>query len=241
MTEEKKEKKIRIIRNGPYLVTGNLPLYEQSIVTDEAGHTRELKEEKKYDLPETYSLCRCGSSKRKPFCDGSHRKAGFDGSETASRKPYLEKAEVFEGPDLLLTDAQEFCDHSRFCLRSGGIRELIQKSNDPEARQTAIEEAMICPSGRLVLWDKSTGRPFENEYKPSLVLVADRQKGCEGPLWVRGKVPIQSADGSMYESRNRVTLCRCGRSENKPYCDGSHWMNSEQKLEFRKKWGLDKV
>ena len=239
MTEEKKEKKIRIIKNGPYLVTGNLPLYEQAIVTDEAGHTRELKEEKKYDLPETYSLCRCGSSTRKPFCDGSHQKAGFDGSETASRRPYLEKAEVFEGPDLRLTDAQEFCDHSRFCLRSGGIRELIQRSDDPEARQTAIEEAMICPSGRLVLWDKETNKPFENEYQPSLVLVADRQKGCEGPLWVRGGVPIQSADGSMYESRNRVTLCRCGKSENKPYCDGSHWMNSEQKLEFRKRWGLD--
>lgn len=247
MTEEMKDKKekiikmIRIIKNGPYLVTGNLPLYEQSIVTDEAGHTRELKEEKKYDLPESYSLCRCGKSENKPFCDGSHKNVGFYGSETASRKPYLEKAEVFEGPDLKLTDVQEFCDHSRFCLRSGGIRELIQQSDDPEARQTAIEEAMICPSGRLVLWDKKTNKPFENEYEPSLVLVVDRQKGCEGPLWVRGGVPIQSADGSLYESRNRVTLCRCGKSENKPYCDGSHWMNSEQKLEFRKRWGLDKV
>jgi CDGSH-type Zn-finger protein len=45
----------------------------------------------------------------------------------------------------------------------------------------------------------------------------------------------------MYESRNRITLCRCGKSENKPYCDGSHWMNSQQKLQFRKKWGLDEI
>jgi CDGSH-type Zn-finger protein len=131
-----------------------LPLYERAIVTDDAGQTRELIDKKEYPLQETYVLCRCGASKNKPFCDGTHREIGFDGTETASRKPYLEKAEVFEGPDLKLTDAHEFCDHSRFCMRSGGIWNLIQKSDDPEARQTAIEEAMICPPGRLVLWDK---------------------------------------------------------------------------------------
>jgi CDGSH-type Zn-finger protein len=241
MPINREEKKIKIIKDGPYRVTGRLPLYEQAIVTDNAGHTRELIDQKEYPLQETYTLCRCGSSKNKPFCDGTHRKIGFDGSETASRKPYLEKAEVFEGPELRLTDAQEFCDHSRFCLRSGGIRSLIQRSDDAEARKTAIEEAMICPSGRLVLWDKKRGNPFEKDFEPSLVLVNDKQKGCEGPLWVRGGVPIESADGSRYESRNRVTLCRCGKSDNKPYCDGSHWMNSREKLEFRKKWGLGRI
>lgn len=230
--------KIKIIKDGPYRVTGGVPLFEQAIATDNAGHTRELIDIKEYPLQDTYVLCRCGASKNKPFCDGTHFKIGFDGSETASKKPFLEKVETFEGPDLKLTDAHEFCDHSRFCLRSGGIRKLIQKSDDPDARQAAIDEAMICPSGRLVLWDKKTGKPFEKEFDPSIVLVHDMQKGCEGPLWVRGGIPIESADGSIYESRNRVTLCRCGKSENKPYCDGSHWMNSLQKLEFRKKWGL---
>jgi CDGSH-type Zn-finger protein len=241
MPADKRDMRIKIVKDGPYRATGGLPLYEQAIVTDEAGHTRELMDLREYPRQETYLLCRCGASKNKPFCDGTHRKIGFNGSETASRKSYLEKAEVFEGPALKLTDAPEFCDHSRFCLRSGGIRNLIKRSDDPIARQTAIEEAMICPSGRLVLWDKLTGKPFEKEFEPSLVLVADKQKGCEGPLWVRGSVPIESADGSMYEPRNRVTLCRCGKSENKPYCDGSHWMNSQQKLEFQKRWGLGGV
>ena len=37
-----------------------------------------------------------------------------------------------------------------------------------------------------------------------------------------GGIPIHGADGQAYEVRNRVTLCRCGRSANKPYCDGAH-------------------
>lgn len=234
-----KKMKIKIVKNGPYIVSGGVPLYEQIIVTDEAGHTKDLVDEKEFPLQDTYTLCRCGKSKNKPYCDGTHNDINFDGTETASRKPYIEKAEIFEGPQLRLTDAHEFCDHSRFCMRSGGIRNLIEKSDDPEAKQTAIEEAMICPSGRLVLWDKKTEKPFEKEFKPSIVLVRDEQKKCQGPLGVRGGILIESSDGTIYEVRNRVTLCRCGKSENKPYCDGSHWMNAEQKLKFRKKWGLD--
>ncbi|NYB51638.1 MAG: CDGSH iron-sulfur domain-containing protein [Methanobacteriaceae archaeon] len=235
----KNRMKIKIVKNGPYIVSGAVPLYEKIIVTDEAGHTKDLVDEKKFEVRDTYTLCRCGESNDKPYCDGTHNNIDFDGTESASRKPYIEKAEIFEGPELRLTDAHEFCDHSRFCLRSGGIRNLIKKSDEKEAKQTAIEEAMICPSGRLVLWDKKTGKPFEKEFEPSIVLIHDEQKRCQGPIWVRGGIPIESADGTLYETRNRVTLCRCGKSENKPYCDGSHWMTSEQKLKFRKKWGLD--
>lgn len=231
--------KIKIVKNGPYIVSGSVPLYEQTIITDEAGHTKDLTDEKELPLKDTYTLCRCGASKNKPYCDGEHDNVNFDGTETASKIPYIERSEIYEGPELRLTDAHEFCDHSRFCLRSGGIRKLIAQSNVPEARKTAIQQAMICPSGRLVLWDKKTGKPFEKEFKPSIVLIHDQQKKCPGPIWVRGGITIESSDGLKYETRNRVTLCRCGKSENKPYCDGSHWMSSELKLKFRKKWGLD--
>jgi CDGSH-type Zn-finger protein len=43
-----------------------------------------------------------------------------------------------------------------------------------------------------------------------------------GPIWVRGGIEIESAEGHAYQVRNRVTLCRCGKSQNKPFCDGSH-------------------
>jgi CDGSH-type Zn-finger protein len=183
-------------------------------------------------------LCRCGESGNKPYCDGTHIRTGFDGTETASLEPYIERARVFRAGDLELTDVPELCDHSRFCLRAGGIRELLRKG-DRESIQIAIEEAMICPSGRLVLWDRKTGKPYERDYEKSIVVIHDKQKRCEGPLWVRGGIPIESADGREYEVRNRVTLCRCGLSENKPFCDGSHWMTAEEKLEFKRKWGIE--
>lgn len=230
--------KIKVLKNGPYLVEGGVPLYEEVIITDEEGHTRKFGETRQFPLKEKYVLCRCGKSKNKPYCDGTHLQTGFDGTETATKEPYIERARVFKSGDLELTDVPELCDHSRFCLRAGGIRELLKKG-DPESIQIAIEEAMICPSGRLVLWDSRTGRPYERDYEKSIVVVHDKQKKCEGPLWVRGGLPIESAEGELYEIRNRVTLCRCGLSENKPFCDGSHWMNAIEKLEFKKKWGIE--
>jgi CDGSH-type Zn-finger protein len=52
--------------------------------------------------------------------------------------------------------------------------------------------------------------------------VEDPAEGVSGPLWLRGGIPVFAADGFAYEVRNRVTLCRCGASKNKPFCDGSH-------------------
>ena len=59
-------------------------------------------------------------------------------------------------------------------------------------------------------------------FVPSIGLVDDAPEGVAGPIWVRGGIPITGADGTTYEVRNRVTLCRCGASQNKPFCDGSH-------------------
>ena len=73
-----------------------------------------------------------------------------------------------------------------------------------------------------MLHEKPTNREIEDPLAPSIGLVEDPALGCSGPLWVRGGIPIESADGKRYERRNRVTLCRCGASTNKPFCNGSH-------------------
>jgi hypothetical protein len=79
-----------------------------------------------------------------------------------------------------------------------------------------------CPAGRLVAWDKASGRPIEHALPVSIGLVEDPEQQCAGPLWLRGGIPVVAADGFEYEVRNRVTLCRCGESKNKPFCDGAH-------------------
>lgn len=214
--------KIKVSKNGPYIVSGGIPLAKQTIGVNSEGDPCEWREGDKYPLQETYALCRCGHSNNKPYCDGTHAKVNFDGTETTSRKKYLEQAEKLLGPDLVLTDAPELCAAARFCDRAGGVWELTKHSDDPKSKETAIQEACNCPSGRLVVCDKKTGKAIEPVFEKSIVLVEDPQAGVSGPVWVRGGIPIESADGAVYEIRNRVTLCRCGKSSNKPFCDGSH-------------------
>jgi len=212
---------IKITLNGPYVVTGGIPLSTQSIVVDKEGYSCEWLEGKKYETPSRYSLCRCGNSKNKPFCDGSHIEHRFDGTETASREHYSDRARRIEGPEMLLTDVKELCAGARFCDRAGSIWHLVRQSGDPEAMRIAIEEANNCPSGRLVIWNKN-GSAIENNLNQAIALIEDPQRRCLGPIWVQGGIPIESADGRIYEVRNRVTLCRCGMSLNKPFCDASH-------------------
>ena len=219
---EQEKVKIEILKDGPYLVSGGLPLSEQHIVTNEEGESLDYREGKKYPAPAQYALCRCGQSGNKPFCDGTHKKVQFDGTETASREPYIQQAEAIEGPTVQLTDAENLCAFARFCDPKGRIWNLVEQTDDPETRKIVEYEAGHCPAGRLVVWDRKTGKAIEPKFKPSLGLIEDTAKQLRGPIWVRGGIPVVAADGQTYEIRNRMTLCRCGRSANKPFCDGSH-------------------
>jgi hypothetical protein len=71
-----------------------------------------------------------------------------------------------------------------------------------------------CPSGALTY--RFDGDDVEPLMATAIAITDD------GPLWVTGGIPVTTADGSTIETRNRVTLCRCGASANKPLCDGSH-------------------
>ena len=214
--------KIEVIEHGPYIVTGHVPLTVEVITPNKDGGSWEWKQAKTFDDQDRYKLCRCGHSKTKPFCDGTHNEIGFDGTETASNAPYAQQAETTDGPTLVLKDAESFCSAARFCENFGSAWELVTQSDKRKQRELVIHEVVRCPSGRLVLRDKKTGKAVEPELAPSIGLVEDPEKKRSGPLWVRGGIPVESAAGTRYEVRNRVTLCRCGASKNKPFCDGGH-------------------
>jgi CDGSH-type Zn-finger protein len=222
----KNEPKVKVSKDGPYLISGKIPILKLIIITDPEGIPIEWRKGTEYP-PRDCALCRCGHSKSKPFCDGTHLKIGFDGTETASPEEYLDKPKEIDGPALKLSDIEALCASARFCHRAGGIWNLIPKSDNPEAKRIAIEEACDCPSGRLIVLDKNAKKTIEANLEKSIGLIEDPAMGVSGPIWVRECIPVESADAKTYKVRNRVTLCRCGKSTNKPFCDSSHYPESE--------------
>jgi CDGSH-type Zn-finger protein len=222
MTKSRAEPRVVVSKNGPYLVTGAVPLARQTIVADAEGGSQQWRESHPFPPQESYTLCRCGQSANKPFCDGTHRKIGFDGTETASRQPYREQAKRLEGPVFALTDAEVLCAGARFCDPNGQVWNQVERTEQAGVRATFVRQVNNCPSGRLVAWERATGKPIEHHLPVSIGVIEDPPERVSGPLWLRGGIPVTSADGFAYEVRNRVTLCRCGASKNKPFCDGSH-------------------
>jgi len=214
--------RVTVTKNGPYLVSGKVPLARQTIVADSAGGSERWRESDPFPAQEGYALCRCGHSQTKPFCDGTHKQVGFDGTETASREPYARQAQLSQGPALSLSDAESLCAFARFCDPHGQVWAQVERTDEPAVRATFLRQVNNCPSGRLVARDRRTGEPLEEKLPVSIGVVEDPPEGVSGPLWLRGGIPVLAADGFAYEVRNRVTLCRCGASKHKPFCDGSH-------------------
>ncbi len=214
---------IIIDTKGPYFVYGRPLLQQEFIIPNAAGEAWEYKTGHVYKTEnDPMPLCRCGHSHTKPFCDGTHSQIDWDSSLTAPRTPLLDEAETYDGPELQLKDNIKYCVHARFCMAKGTVWELVEHSDKEEARDLTLRETFYCPSGRLKIKDKKKDEFAEPALTPSLSLIEDPQKQCSGPLWVKGGIPLEDSECHPYEIRNRVTLCRCGVSANKPFCDGTH-------------------
>ena len=213
--------RVVVSKDGPYVVTGQVPLVQQTIRTNELGEAEYWDQGAELSVPQKYALCRCGKSEKKPFCDGTHAHIGFDGTETASRKTHREQAKVFNGPGYSLLDVPALCSTAQFCDAHGKVWQQIKHTDQSEIRSSFLRQVARCPAGRLVALD-AAGKPIEPELPRSIALVEDPAQECRGPIWVRGGIEVVAADGFAYEVRNRVTLCRCGESKNKPFCDGTH-------------------
>jgi CDGSH-type Zn-finger protein len=208
------EPSIKVTEDGPYHVRG-LPVRRARIVTDEERRSVGWEVDEPLTTGEPVRLCRCGRSNTKPFCDSSHLQ-GFDGTETADRAPTDTRREGYEGPRVVITDDESFCVHARFCTSTDpDVWTAAAEAGTDDEVEAAWTTVVRCPSGRLVLIDPHAGE-LEADYQREVLVVDD------GPYWVRGGVPVEAVDGHTWEVRNRVTLCRCGHSGNKPFCDGTH-------------------
>ncbi|CAN5282771.1 CDGSH iron-sulfur domain-containing protein [soil metagenome] len=201
---------------GPYHVT-QAPLVRMRPVVNAEGDPVAWERGPEIDHPAVYDLCRCGRSATQPFCDGSESRDAWSDSEVADRRPSAERRREFGSGPVVLTDDRSLCSGARFCsVGKDSAWTLAMQTEDPERRLLLTEMVARCPSGRLEYRLVGSPMPVEEELSPEIAVTKD------GPLWVRGGIPIEAAGGFRYEVRNRVTLCRCGASGNKPFCDGSH-------------------
>ena len=210
------EPRIEIRQNGPYVLYGDVPLLEMAPVHTFNGepiawHT--LREIPVRVRP--VELCRCGRTSRPPFCDATHERMTFDGAEVADRRPFLVRAEAITDGYYAIADDRALCFSAGFCgTRTTDVWKLLGAPRDGAAQDLMRDMVSLCPSGRLVLLEQQ--RAIEPDLPKSIAVLPG------GPIWVRGGVPIFGSQGDAWEVRNRVTLCRCGRSANKPFCDGTH-------------------
>lgn len=112
------------------------------------------------------------------------------------------------------------CIHVGHCFR--GLPEVFQPMQRPWVRVDAAtadriaDVVMTCPTGALH-FERLDGGPQEVELDQTMI-----EARPNGPLFVRGRIRITAPSGEVLREDTRVALCRCGHSNNKPFCDGSH-------------------
>ena len=237
---KKKKVKIRATFNGPYIVEGKAPIQETAIEKDITNQGWIYKQENRLNPEgESVKLCRCGHSSRMPFCDESHICEHFDGTCTAPHKPFAQDAQAVEGPNFTLLDNEMYCAFGRFCDAFGRVWNLVRQGKK-ETDQLAIRETLACPGGRLMIIDNQMGEIIEEPSHPEINILHDTALNCMGPIYAKGGIEVVDDHEKPYEVRARQALCRCGKSHNKPFCDGSHAIEADEK-ETPTESGLPKI
>jgi pyruvate oxidase len=196
--------KIKVQKNGPFTVVG-LAKFTNS--------RNEPIEPKK-----VMALCRCGASRKKPFCDGAHVGIGFSGEKNESRVP--DKLDNYVGQKITIHDNRGVCSHAGFC--TGNLPQVFHGGVEPwiDADAATTEEIKrvidMCPSGALS-YSENEVEHKDRDNEPEIHISRN------GPYHVRGGVRLDEHDLGDGVSTEHYTLCRCGHSGNKPRCDGSHW------------------
>ena len=203
---------IEPLENGPLKVTG------QVTFKNSRGEAITAKR--------VMVLCRCGQSKSKPFCDGSHAGIGFRSEKSDQR--VADRLDKYQGKGVTIHDNRGSCSHAGFC--TSGLPAVWSSATepwiDPDGASTGeiIETIRKCPSGAL-LYEESGAVQSRFHEAPEILVSRD------GPYYVRGGIGLKGDDFGQGATSEHYALCRCGQSRNKPFCDGSHWYAGFHDLE----------
>jgi len=163
-------------------------------------------------------LCRCGGSANKPFCDGTHSRIGFK-SERATDGSQ-DRRTSYAGKRITIHDNRGICAHAGAC--TDNLKSVFRMDAEPwiDPDGAAVDEIVAtirkCPSGALSY--SLDGAEHRDQQRAPMVTVTD-----DGPYAITGGVELMSVPFGDGASREHYTLCRCGGSKNKPFCDGAHW------------------
>ncbi len=130
------------------------------------------------------------------------------------------KLHKYEGEAIVVTYDAKRCIHAAECVR--GLPHVFDPRQrrwvqpDAAAAESIAHVVMRCPTGALH-FERKDGDDQEPAPESNVITLA-----VNGPLYLRGNVEIIDADDNVLLRDTRVALCRCGASENKPFCDGNH-------------------
>ena len=197
---------IKVLKDGPYVVK-NISNFKNS-------------KGEKIEAKEVMVLCRCGHSNNKPFCDGTHSKIGFSGKLEKDRSK--DKRNSFKGKNVNVLDNPGMCSHAGFC--DGNLKSVFWTLEDGKriahpdeaSKEEVIKIINMCPSGALSY--EIDGKIYDKQNREPGITVSK-----DGPYNIVGSPELKDEINSKPDSTEHYTLCRCGGSKNKPFCDGSHF------------------
>jgi CDGSH-type Zn-finger protein/truncated hemoglobin YjbI len=204
---------IQTAANGPYLVTN-------ARLRDHLGGD--------ISAPPQIALCRCGGSKTKPLCDGSHASNGFTDAIDPKRVP--DRLDSYPGVALTVLDNRGTCQHSGLC--TDRLPNVFRAGQEPFVAPSGarmddiVSTVRNCPSGALGFAVDARAARGQTDWggtrEPTIEVSLD------GPYRVTGGIALTDADGmdvarNRGASREHYAICRCGHSQNKPFCSGMHW------------------
>lgn len=201
-----KKLSIEPIKNGPLKIVNQ---------TEESLKNILFYDSKPLDLEKTAFLCRCGRTNNQPYCDGTHIKYNFNSQNDLEE----EIIQVYDSKNVTVTFNRSICAGSANCVKK--FPEIYTSESEnwihPElgTLENIIQSVKDCPSGALS-YTLNKDCQLESCQKEKIDIIKN------GPIQVRGPIDIKIEKWSSFANKTKFTLCRCGSSQNKPFCDYSH-------------------